>query len=180
MENDILRRFHAAMPGIQSWIDELLDQHAPYARRVSTLGLARLRNRFPESLLERAKTVTVSRVPFPPVERFDLPELEFFRQASLAGITFKDTYFIQNGQTSEALHFHELVHIVQWERLGPDNFLLAYGIGLVQFGYRWSPLEEMAYSLERSFEAGRLPQDLLETIRKETDEIWARIAPAVP
>ena len=35
---------------------------------------------------------------------------------------------------TESLCCHELVHVVQWDRLGVDRFLLAYGIGLVQSG----------------------------------------------
>jgi len=34
--------------------------------------------------------------------------------------------------------------VVQWSRLGTDNFLLAYGLGLFSFKYAQSPLEQMA------------------------------------
>ena len=132
MQDDIIHRLPAALPGIRQWIDEFLNDHAERARAVSTLGFTRLSTCFPQELLERAKVVTVPRVPFPPVDRFGLPELAPVQQMSFAGITFKDTLFLQDGQTSESLHFHELVHVVQWARLGVDNFLLAYGIGLVQ------------------------------------------------
>ncbi len=179
MQNDIIQRFHAALPGVRQWIDEFLNNHAERARAVSTLGFTRLSTCFPQELLERAKVVMVPRVPFPPVDRFGVPELLPVQQMSFAGITFKDTFFLQQDQTSESLHFHELVHIVQWARLGIDNFLLAYGVGLIQFGYELSPLEQMAYTLQRSFEEGRPPQELVRFIETRTDGIWTQVEPIV-
>lgn len=179
MPDDIIHRFHAALPGIRQWIEEFMNDHAEQARAVNTLDFTRLSTCFPQELLERAKVVTVPRVPFPPVDRFGLPELASVQQMSFAGITFKDTFFLQQGQASESLHFHELVHVVQWEKLGVDNFLLAYGVGLVQFGYEQSPLEKLAYSLQESFDNGRPPQDLVGVIETRTDAIWTQIAPAL-
>ena len=177
MQDDIIRRFQTALPSVRQWIDDYLNDHAEQARSVGTLGFARLSTCFPKELLERTKVVTVPRVPFPPVDRFGLPELARVQQMSFAGITFKGTIFLQQGQTSESLHFHEMVHVVQWARLGVDNFLLAYGIGLAQSGYEQSPLERMAYSLQRSFESGSLPHELVSVIEARTDAIWTQVAP---
>ena len=102
------------------------------------------------------------KVPFPPLSRMGLPELEQMENMSMDGITYVDTFFINHLRQTESLHFHELVHVVQWERLGVDNFLLAYGVGLMQSGdlyqtfedvYLNSPLEQMAYSLQAGFES---------------------------
>jgi hypothetical protein len=101
------------------------------------------------------------------------------QQMSFDGITFKDTFFLQHGCESEAVHFHELVHVVQWSRLGVDNFLLAYGFDLLSFGYARSPLEQMAYRLQRDFELGTLPQGLSRIIEQATDAIWEQAAPIV-
>lgn len=51
----------------------------------------------------------------------------------------------------EGLHFHELIHVVQWRVLGPERFLAAYADGLEKFGYRASPLEAMAYDAQAAF-----------------------------
>ena len=179
MQDDIIRRILAALPEVRQWIDEFLNVHADRACAISALGFGRLPMCFPHELLERAKVVMVPRVPFPPIDRFGLPELAPVQRISFAGITFKDTFFLQEGQTSESLHFHELVHIVQWARLGVDNFLLAYGVGLVGFGYEQSPLEQMAYSLQRSFDDGKPPQELVRVIETRTDAIWAELAPVL-
>jgi hypothetical protein len=53
--------------------------------------------------------------------------------------------------TEEALHFHELIHVIQWRSLGPEGFLAAYANGLDEFGYENSPLEKMAHDAEASF-----------------------------
>jgi hypothetical protein len=130
-------------------------------------------------LLDRTRVITVPRVPFPPVDRLGLPELAPLQQIAFAGITFRDTFFLQHGEASESLHFHEMVHVVQWARLGADAFLMAYGVGLIQFGYEQSPLEQMAYSLGQDFEDDRLPGDLVSVIETRTDAIWATIAPVL-
>jgi len=70
-----------------------------------------------------------------------------------------------------------LVHVIQWERLGVDDFLLAYGAGLMQFGYRDSPLEKMAYSLQYGFDRGVLPENTIELVQQGTDAIWNGMAP---
>src|SRR5271168_2484877 len=68
------------------------------------------------------------------------------------GITYMDTFFLKPTQPkNENLHFHELVHVIQWRLLGPDRFLFSYANGLERFGYRQSPLEAMAHDAETAF-----------------------------
>lgn len=177
MDADIIRRFRKALPGIRKWIDRVLLDHAPRTRTVGSLAFKRLSACYPQHLLDRAKVVTVPRVPFPPVSSLGLPEFASLEQAPFAGITFLDTFFVQHGQGSESLHFHEMVHVVQWERLGANNFLLAYGLGLAQFGYERSPLERMAYSLQTRFDGGDVPTNLVQVIEQGTDAIWRRVVP---
>ena len=177
MQDNIIQRFHAALPRVRQWIDVLLGHYADQARTVQSLGFKRLALCFPTELLERTNVVEVVRVPFPPVEGFGLPEFASMQQMQFAGITFKDTFFLQHGQSSESLHFHELVHVVQWARLGFDNFLLAYGLGFIQHGYEQSPLEQMAYTLQSSFDNGTLPEYLVRHIEERTDAIWKEAAP---
>jgi hypothetical protein len=95
------------------------------------------------------------------------------------GITFRDTYFLRQGCASEAVHFHELVHVVQWSRLGVDNFPLAYGVGLLQYGYEQSPLEQMAYRLQLEFERGAPLPQLVQRIEALTDAIWEQVRPNI-
>jgi len=176
---EIINRFHTALPQLHEWIDQLLDSHANQARFVSALGFGRLTACFPIELLARAKVVMVDRVPFPPVAKFGLPEFIPLQQEAISGITFKDTFFLRPECVSESLHFHELVHVVQWSRLGIAKFLFAYGLGLLAYGYAQSPLERMAYDLQHRFDTGTLPSDVVSVIEKETDAVWSQAAPIV-
>jgi hypothetical protein len=75
-----------------------------------------------------------------------------FEQGDFQGITYLGRYFIKRTVViEEALHFHELIHVIQWRLLGPEAFLTAYANGLDEFGYENSPLEKMAYEAEAMF-----------------------------
>lgn len=172
----IINKFHSALPIIRNWIEELLESNKENTTSVINLNFPRINQIFPDDLLEKAKVVTVvGKVPFPPLSHIGLHELSGMEQIPLAGITYKDTFFINQNHRSESLHFHELIHVVQWERLGVDNFLLAYGVGLLQFGYEKSPLEQMAYTLQRIFETGTIPDGIIGLIHKQTDDIWSQV-----
>ncbi len=180
MNQNLIQRLQAALPLACAWIDEYLTRHEPVSRPVASLGMQRLAACYPEPLLRTARVVTVERVEFPPVERFGLPEFAAIQQQNFGGITFKNTFFVSSAEaTSESLHFHEMVHVVQWARLGVERFLLAYGIGLAQFGYEGSPLEHMAYDLQFEFDKGINRPQLLPYINTQTDVIWATVAPLI-
>ena len=176
---DAVRKFHKALPSVREWVAATLSTHAQRAVPVRQMGHARLAGLFPAAVLDRARVVTVAdAVPFPPLSRLGLPELAPFEAMPIAGVTYRNTFFVRRGHLSESLCCHELVHVVQWECLGVDRFLLAYGIGLVQFGYRESPLEAIAYDIQTDFERGKLSADgLMERIGKDTDSVWKAVAP---
>jgi hypothetical protein len=175
LDLDLFRRIEAAVPLTAAWIDDYMIPHAQDARSVHSLNNPRLAASFPEPLLRRAKTVTLESIDYPPIESFGLPEFADAEPEARHGITFKDTYFVRRDMESEDLHFHELVHIVQWEHLGPERFLLAYGVGLATRGYRESPLEAMAFSLQRKFYEGFYRRGLTEYIEEQTDLAWLEV-----
>jgi len=177
---DLIRKFHSTLPLVRKWIDDLLEGHKDQATPIINLGYLRLQQVFPSELLEKARAVVMTgKVPFPPLSRMGLPGFSQMENMPMAGITYKNTFFISHLHQSESLHFHELVHVVQWGRLGVDNFLLAYGAGLMQFGYRDSPLEQMAYFLQERFDAGNLPPGIIDFIGQKTDDIWNSVGPLV-
>jgi|SRR5687768_7295771 hypothetical protein len=149
---------------MESWIRDLHAAHASRAQPVSCLGFARLAEVWPRELLEEARAVSVERVPYPPVAELGLPELEPMAQARWSGITFGHMYFVDEEDTTEATHFHELCHVVQWKTLGVRDFLVTYALGLLEHGYRQSPLEAVAYRLQRAFEAGLPQRDLVDVV----------------
>ena len=110
---------------------------------------------YPKNFLSRSYYVVGDELP-----RIDLPELRKaglgeFIDMDFIGITYKDTYFIKKGYENDlALHFHELVHVVQWQHLGTKTFIARYIDELKANGYAASPLEEMARTLENHFTIG--------------------------
>ena len=75
-----------------------------------------------------------------------------FERGDFTGVTYLNVFFLKRDQSrNEAIHFHELIHVMQWQILGPERFLYLYANGLERFGYRASPLEVMAYGAEAAF-----------------------------
>ena len=178
--SELIGKFQSKLPAVRQWIDEVLEEHEDRAVPVINLPLLRLRTVFPLDLLAKAKVVVVAgMVPFPSLSKMGLPEFTEIERSPMAGITYKDTFFLNHFHRTESLHFHELVHVVQWDRLGVDDFLLAYGVGLMQFGYIKSPLEKMAYSLQSAFDSGELPSDIVKVVHQQTDGVWRSVAPLI-
>jgi hypothetical protein len=91
-------------------------------------------------------------VPLPPLSSIGLQRFRDFERGDWDGITYIDTIFLKRTKAAdEELHFHELIHVVQWRLLGPERFLKLYADGLERFGYENSPLEKMAYRAEAEF-----------------------------
>jgi hypothetical protein len=92
-----------------------------------------------------------------------------------AGITYLDTFFSQDEMRgNEAHHFHELVHVIQWQLLGPKGFIAAYADGLERIGYRASPLEVMAYTLESVFRNSNVPFNAAKVVREQLEALSSK------
>jgi hypothetical protein len=100
-----------------------------------------------------------------------------FENLDSIGITFLSSFFVRHGyEGDESLHFHELVHVVQWQHLGPERFIMAYALGhILSGGYRTNPLEEQAYRLQARFDRNDPSFEVAAIVRPELD----RIVPAL-
>lgn len=114
---------------------------------------------FPASCLNSAQVVVLSnhRVSNPPFYGelikmgFDAISLPDFKVMN--AITFVDTVVSQVPLTQRLL-FHELVHVVQYEKLGLPEFAAKYVKGFLTGGsYEAIPLERNAYELDARFAA---------------------------
>jgi hypothetical protein len=144
--------FAKSYPPLAAWIRNTLTASAPVAQIVASQGLSRLPLYFTEKTLASTKVVLVDPLPIPPLTSIGLARFADFVRGNFDGITYIDTIFLKPTQSNnENVHFHELVHVIQWRLLGPDRFLLSYANGLECFGYRQSPLEAMAYDAESAF-----------------------------
>jgi hypothetical protein len=144
------------LPPIGQWIDDLLARHRALARRVDLLALPRLSNYYAAETLSSAYVVEAYCVPMPPLNDLGLPGFADFEGMDSDGITYRDVYFLKSERAGDlSLHFHELVHIVQWQVLGFERFMLAYALGhVLSGGYARNPLETFAYQLQDGFERG--------------------------
>lgn len=166
--------FRRLYPHVVGWIRQTLAAHSNQAKAVSSLGFPRLSQYFSEGLLASTKVVIIERVPRPPLSSMGLSRFAEFERGDYEGITYLDTFFVKRrSATAESLHFHELIHVVQWRILGPETFLATYAAGLETFGYRASPLENMAYNAEATFcrsneifDAEKLVAEQLDRIEK--------------
>src|SRR5215469_10748597 len=151
-------------------IERVVDQAAAYiaqGRQTYRPGAAPLslsqknamRRFFPETLLDSTRLAvrTRERVSNPPFYAqlvqmgFSLADLPDF--AHMAAITFVDTV-VSHESFSDRLLFHELVHVVQYEKLGIVNFAAKYVNGFLSGGsYEAIPLEMNAYQLDARFAA---------------------------
>ncbi len=165
------------LPEVKAWIERTLACHAAQARSVATLGIPRLDSYYSAALLTSAQVIPVAKVPVPPLSSLGLTGFDEFEFLDAAGITYFSSYFVRAERLrDESLHFHELVHVVQWHHLGPERFLLAYALGhLLSGGYYTNPLEEMAYGLQARFDHRDPPFDAVSVIRSDLD----RVVPAL-
>ena len=159
--NPQLQLFQQKLPQVRAWVERTVAEHRAASRPVTSFGFPRLGLFYPAGLLRGAFVVALPHVPMPPLTELGLPGFEAFEHLNAAGITYIDTYFIQEiSAQDESLHFHELVHVVQWQHLGAERFLMAYGLGyILGGGYRANPLEVMAYDLQAGFDQHVVPFD---------------------
>ena len=175
-----IRALAGKLPIIRDWFDDTVAAYQRQAIPLAHLDLPHLSAHFPPKLLRRAKAILFSEAfPFPPFAEIGLSELSHSEDtATYEAMTYRDTIFLREGFQSEVLYFHELVHVIQWSRLGGNNFLLAYITGLLESGYSGCPLEEMAFTLQERFRQNDLPRNVTEQIHRLTDAAWHKLVRA--
>lgn len=167
-ERTLQSRYEPFLPAMLDWIQRTLHTHAAQAQSVARFGFKRLPHYFSESVLNAARVVIIDKLPVPPLSAMGLQEFASFEAQPMGGITYQNTYFLERAAAiDESLHFHELVHVIQWQLLGPKDFLLRYAAGLAEHGYAASPLEAMAYGLQAKFDTGEPPFSVETEVRDQ-------------
>jgi len=160
-KQELINQLTSYLPTVRNWIDNHLSNYTSQAKKVFEFNFPRISRYYSKEILKKANVVEVDRVEMIPLRQLGISGFGDFENLNAIGVTFIDTYFINRLYArSESLHFHELVHICQWNYLGVDRFLLLYGLGLMQHGYKRSPLEEQAYTLQARFENFEEPFDV--------------------
>jgi hypothetical protein len=132
---------------------------------------------FPASTLESARVVVLAgeRVSNPHfygqlvAMGFEAGSLPNF--SLMAAITYVDTV-VSNKPFTDRLLFHELVHVVQYEKLGLAEFAAKYVKGFLIVGsYPAIPLEMNAYELDARFAAAPTkPFSVTDEVQKWIDQ----------
>jgi hypothetical protein len=172
----LITRLRQALPRIREWISRYTESTASQAVTVAGLSVPGLDRCYSKELLESTRFVIMDQICYPPLDQLGLGEFKALNAIPWGGITYNDIYFLRSDLASPSVHFHELVHVIQYQRLGVDRFLWAYGLGLALHGYEDSPLEKMAYDLQLEFEYGIYRRSLVADIERRTDIIWQEIS----
>jgi hypothetical protein len=118
-------------PPLLDWIRTTLTGSMHIGQTVASRRFSRLPLYFTENTLASTKVVLIDPLPMPPLSSMGLARFADFERGDFDGITYIDTIFLKPIQSNnENMHFHELVHVVQWRLLGPDRFLFSYANGL--------------------------------------------------
>ena len=152
---------------IEQWIDQTNSEFKEQRVCCSQL-FDDFKGFYPLSFLQKAFYVIVDEIPKPNFPELREMGLGGFIDMDVNGITYKDTYYLL---TSEALnlriHFHELVHVAQWEHLCAVPFIERYISEIQTYGYDHAPLEEMAYAFDKHFIDGGEKIDVLNHVKNK-------------
>jgi hypothetical protein len=143
------------------WVQSQRDAHRPGARPLDDREVDALERFFGPTIMNLASIKAVSHIGNPPfypmLVQTGIPVIDF---AQGGGITFIDTILISKEHTPPgpiplSLVFHELVHVVQYDVAGVDEFVSRYVKGWFAQGLRYAsiPIEHQAYELQARYEA---------------------------
>ena len=142
------------------WIEGQRAQHRVHADPLPDTTVAALSGFFEPETLDRTRIRHVLNIDNPPFyKEFEEAGESFPLDFSVwAAITFGDVILVNGdqipGPPSHSVVFHEMVHVVQYDVLGIQEFALRYVTPFVQnrFNYMSIPLETVAFDLQGRFE----------------------------
>ncbi|MFC4876644.1 hypothetical protein [Microbulbifer halophilus] len=145
---------------IEEWIDDTNQKYQSQRSSCSVLESA-FAGFYPSQFLQDSYFVVVDDIPKPNFPELREMGLGDFIDRPINGITYKDTYYVDRNQANNLqLHFHELVHVSQWDFLGPADFISRYINEIQVHGYDSAPLEKMAYTLDNHYFTGGAALDV--------------------
>lgn len=153
---------------ILGWIDATIERYRGDSMPVAEFGFTHLPHFYSRKLLESSRVVVVEGSPPLPPAILESMEILNLAESQICGITYRTTFFVNaEWALDESLHFHEMVHVLQWEHMGPRRFLSAYALELLKHGYVDNALERMAYSHQGRFDKECEPYDVEREVRRE-------------
>lgn len=138
---------------VKNWIFKLIVEYDHFKKPVSKYSFENLLQYFSFETLNESYVIITDRIPLIPFNQLGLDQFSIYGLKPFIGMTYMNCYFIREGnEKNESLHFHELIHILQWKFLGVDRFIKSYALGLLKYEYDENPLEKMAMKYQFKFE----------------------------
>ncbi|MCO1335516.1 hypothetical protein MO867_14345 [Microbulbifer sp. OS29] len=160
------------LPKIERWIDQTILDFKDKRHSCDQFS-SEFDGYYTKDFLFKSHFVVVDEIPKPTFPELYQAGLGDFVDMEVAGITYKDTYFVMAPYAMDlSLHFHELVHVHQWALLGPEVFIQRYITEIQTYGYNSAPLEVMAYSLQDQFMERTSPIDVSKYVQGEIEEAY--------
>lgn len=152
---------------IEQWIDET---NAAYTeQRICCTKFSKdFEGFYSQQFLSQAFYVVVDKIPKPDFPKLHAMGLSDFIGMDVDGITYRNTYYLlPHVANNLKLHFHELVHVAQWDKLGVALFIQRYISEIQIYGYEEAPLEKMAYAFDDHFSRGGEKVDVISYVSQK-------------
>jgi len=168
------------------WLWEQRNLYIRNSRRLSAQESQALQAYYDQQTLSKARVATVDRISNPSfydeLKASGTPTLDI---SGAAGIAFIDCIVVretiqQNSASWNSILFHELVHVVQFDILGPRRHLELYLRGWIENScqYHSIPFETQAQRLEARFNKHEPPFSVKEIVEGELGQWQANIGGA--
>src|SRR5579864_188990 len=140
---------------VEDYVTSSRKKYAPQAVPLTNAQRSVMQPFFSAAVLDSARLCVLrgTRVSNPPMyamaKMMGIRNLPDF--ADMVAITFVDV-IVSHQEFTDALLFHELVHVAQYAQMDLKEFARRFVNGFIQGGsYEEIPLEKMAYALENRF-----------------------------
>jgi hypothetical protein len=151
-----------------SWMDATLKEQAQRFIPVIDLGFQRLPLYFSKIVLTTVNAVITEGLPPIPPVLIKMGGFLNFSSEGVSAITYGNTYFIQKKfSEDESIHFHEIIHALQWNHFGMEKYVALYALELIERGYSRSRFEIQADKHQKRFDSGGKPYKAAVAVKNE-------------
>jgi hypothetical protein len=144
---------------VEDYIASSRKKYASQAALLTNAQRAAMQPYFPAEVLDSTRLCVLRGTRVSNPSMYSMAKMMGIRNlpdfSEMAAITFVDV-IVSHEEFTDALLFHELVHIVQYAQMGLKEFASRYVNGFIQGGsYKEMPLEKSAYLFEVRFREGQ-------------------------